>query len=451
MPQPISILHNLNLIDMSPKVGERIQKNKIIILEGERIQAVLDASELKSFKQRGYECFDCSNTYLIPGLIDLHVHCTNPFINPQDAIKFSHIMAVQGQIRKNLHNCIRAGVTTIRDLGAPPFIVRFMRMIDQGLINGPRIIPSLSMISCPNGYPDMVPSFNFLQRLILGGQFAEKISNCDQAEKIVNVLADKGAEWIKTVYQEQSYLFGHAKLATLPKEIFAAIVHTAHARGKKTALHSISSDGFRMGLSLQVDTIEHLPLEALSNEDVNRLAESKITIVPTLIAPGFYLENMLPKLLTFINTKDDCMVPQAREYTLRIIKQIMDGKQSPTMVDYKDLNQSFGNMIYNLRRLYEAGARIGFGTDAGGTDIDLFGLPCLEMNLLAEAGISNYEILEIATRKNAIVLGIQQDLGSIEQGKLADLVQIEDNPLDDLRNVDRVLKVWKAGRVVYEG
>ena len=450
MKQTISVLHNLNLIDMSLKDGELIKKNKIVIIEGKRIQAILDASELNRLKQQGHACFDLLDTYLMPGLIDLHVHCTNPFINPQDAVKLSYIMEVQGQIRKNLHNCIRAGVTTIRDLGSPPGIVHLMRMIDLGLISGPRIVPSLSMISCPKGYPDMVPPLNYLQRMIMGGQFAERITDSAQAQKIVNVLADKGASWIKTVYQEESYLFGHSELATLSEDILAEIIQTAHIRKKKTALHSLSTDGIRKGISLKVDTIEHLPLEDLSNEDVNSLAGSTITIVPTLIAPGFYLEKMLPKLLDFINTRNDSLIPLANKHTLGIIEQIMDGKQSHTLVDYNYLRRGFDTMIRNLRRLYESGANIGFGTDAGGTDICLFALPWLEMELMAEASMPNYEILKCATIKNAIVLGLEHDLGSIEQGKLADLIQVEGNPLEDLCNVNGVLKVWKAGNVEYE-
>ena len=450
MERTISVLHNVNLIDMSAVNGERVKKNKIVVLENGRIQLVLDAHELKGLEQLGYASLDLGDNYLMPGLIDLHVHSTNPFINPMDAVKFSNLFSVLKQIRENLHNCIRAGVTTVRDLGSPPAIVRFMNLIGRGRIVGPRIVPSFSMISCPGGYPDMVPPFNWLLRMIMGGQFAERVIDSAHAERTVHSLADRGAAWIKTVHQEKSYMFGQSRLDILADDIYESIVCTARARKKKTALHTLSVEGFRKGIALQVDTIEHIPLEELSTEDVNMISRGMITVIPTLIAPGLYLADKLQTLKDIINSDDIRLVRKARKHILEIIEQIMAGKQFSTMIDYNYLRQSFSTMIRNVRRLHEAGARIGFGTDAGGTDICLFGLPWMEMGLMAEAGMQNYEILETATRKNAEVLGLDHDLGSIEKGKFADMILVKGNPLEDLHNVSRVMKVWKGGQLVYE-
>jgi imidazolonepropionase-like amidohydrolase len=450
MEKTVSILHNMNLIDMSAVDGQKIKKHKIAVIENGRIQSILDAEKLDDLKQGGHATLDLGDNYLMPGIIDAHVHCTNPFTSPHDAAKISKLIPVQRQIEKNLHNCIRAGVTTVRDLGSPLIIARFIGMIERGRIIGPRIVPSFSMISCPGGYPDMVPSFNWLLQLILGGQFVERVVDREHAVKTAQSLMNKGAAWIKTVYQDQSYMFGHARLNNLADDSYTAIVRTAHERKIKTALHCLSTIGFRKGITCQFDTIEHIPFEDFSTEDVNIISASKTTIIPTLIAPGLYLEDMLQTLNGIITSTDFRLIPVARKHVLEIIEQIKAGKQFNTLFDYHFLRQKFSTMIKNVRSLHEAGARIGFGTDAGGTDICLFGLPWLEMVLMAEAGMRNYEILETATRKNAEILGFEHDLGSIEQGKIADLVLVEGNPLEDLRNVAKVMKVWKGGRLVHD-
>jgi imidazolonepropionase-like amidohydrolase len=450
MAKNILVLRNANLVDMSGR-GDRIKKNRVVVIENGRILAVPDARELPKTSGGGYTDVDCGDNYLLPGLIDIHVHSFNPFIEPNDAVRFPNLLEVQRQVKENLHSCVRGGVTTIRDMGSPPGILRFMNMIERGRMTGPRVVPSFSMITCPGGYPDMVPGFNRVLRTFLGGQFAERVNGAAQAEKTVRALVAKGAAWVKTVYQEESYLFGHPRLSVPDSATYAAIARTARTLQRKIALHALSIAGVQKGIELGVDTIEHLSLDEIPAETARKMTDRGITVIPTFIAPMMYREDLIAKLRDIINSSPNYLVPLSRAHTLSIIDQVIAGAEGPALIDYPFLRKKFAVMTLNFKRLREAGVRVGFGTDAGGTDTCLFGLPWLEMQLMAEAGMENYEVLETATSTNAAILGLENDIGSIMPGRTADLVLVRGNPVEDLRNVASVVRVWKGGRTVHEG
>lgn len=118
-------------------------------------------------------------------------------------------------------------------------------------------------------------------------------------------------------------------------------------------------------------------------------------------------------------------------------------------IDYRLCQKQYPQALNNIARLHRAGATIGFGTDSGGTEFGFFGLAYKELQHLVKAEMSNFEALQAATSINANILGLQNDLGTIEAGKLADLVLVQGNPLDNVGEVKNVKMVWKEGWIVY--
>ena len=146
---------------------------------------------------------DLGGRTVIPGLIDAHVHLISPFA-PE--INLAVIRSFHHQIRLNLTNCIRSGVTTVRDMGCTPGIIRRMkRWVKEGKTVGPRILCANSFIVPPEAMPAHVPTFSLPLRLFLGGQVAERASTPDQVRETVRRMVALGADWIKTTHTDKSF------------------------------------------------------------------------------------------------------------------------------------------------------------------------------------------------------------------------------------------------------
>ena len=448
----MQILHNLKLIDMaSPK----IQEGKMILLEGGRIKEIREEKELAQFQ--GQEILDLKGNYLIPGLSDAHIHATIPFIVGTDGYKnlnFLHLPNVIAQIRRNLRNCVQSGVTTVRDMGAvPTFMQRFQKEVSQGKTPGPRILCSNSLITCPNGYPEFAPYFTGMRKLVFRGQFAEQVSTPQEARNTVRRMVDLGADWIKTAHSDRSFCMGRGRLPTLSDACYEALVDEAHKLGKKVAMHQTWISGFRKGLQFSVETLEHIPLdEKLNNRDVSTFVDKKIAIIPTLKVFGQYL--ILDEIQELLAQKGSYYLERVPyKFVSHLLNKYRSGIKekeyaSEYYFDYKLFQRQFHLGLSNVSRLHKAGAIIGFGTDSP-CDFSFFGLAYTELEYLVKAGLSNFEALQAATRTNAKILGLQTDLGTIEAGKLADLVLIEGDPLRNVSNVKNVKMVWKEGQIVF--
>jgi len=427
-------------------VSPKIQENKMVILEGERIKEIQDENEFAKFQS--YQTTNLQGHYLLPGLIDNHVHLTNPFIEKVGLLKFPSILR---QMKRNLKNCIESGVTTVRDMGAVPKPIQGLReKVKQGKIPGPRILCCNSMITCPDGYPDFVPYFTGLKKSILGGQFAERVLTPEEVRNTVQRMVALGADWIKTLHDARSvFVGGRDELPTLPDECYEALIDEAHTLGKKVAMHQIFLTGFHKGLQFSVDTLEHVPIDKeLTDSDISTFIDKKMVIIPTLKPPGDFL--IMDEIQKILEQEGNHYLEKAayKNVSSKLNMFVNNHVTIEYYIDYEYLQRQYPQALANVTKLYKAGAIIGFGTDSGGTDFGFFGFPYKELEHLVKAGMSNFEALQTATNINAEILGLQA-LGTIEPGKVADLVLIEGNPLDDVSNVKNVKIVWKEGQLVF--
>lgn len=400
-------LHCGRLLDV--RAG-RLLTEQTIVVENGRVQAV----------QAGYtaggaadKVIDLKSRTVLPGLIDCHVHLEgetspNGFLkeftqNPAD-------VAYQAEIYGR--TTLQAGFTTVRDLGGSGVNIALRNAINRGMVVGPRVFTAGKAISGTGGHMDPTNGYR-LDLMGVPGP-AEGVANGpDEARQAVREQYKRGADLIKIA--STGGVLSVAKDGSAPQmteEEIRAAVETAHDLGLRVACHAHGAEGMRRAIRAGVNSIEH---GTLMDEETFKLMKKYGTwYVPTIIAgksvadsAGKY-PNYYPPLVT----------PKALAIGPR-------------------LQGTFG-------RAYKAGVKIAFGTDAS---VYRHGVNAKEFQYMVEAGMPPLEALRAATLNAAELLGQTDNLGALEPGKLADVVAVDGDPLQDIGALLRVRFVMKQGAV----
>lgn len=398
------------------------------------------------------EIVDLNGYTLLPGFIDNHVHITVPLMN--EFRGKDDIMAMQKQRELNFQSCIKYGITTVRDMGAfPDSIQEWKRRINSGEAIGPRIYTPNTFITTKDGPPERFPHIPFPACGFFGGQLAERVSKPKEVRKIAIENIKKNADFLKTQYARESMFF-RGEIENLSDECFLELKRIAVQHGLKVAMHHTDNEGFRKGIEFRFDCLEHCSLERLDQRDIEEFVRLKMAIVPTLRVNHSCLE--LDEMLEWLQDKGkDDYVPESFR---QIVKNLELCKRRPYPPDnknvYLDVEKSikgFDITLENVSRLKNAGAIIGAGSDSFGCYLNLPGFFWQELVLLTSVGLGNFEVLQAATIVNARILGIENEVGSIETGKFADFTVIKGNPLENIGCTRDVQMTIKNGEIYKRG
>jgi imidazolonepropionase-like amidohydrolase len=376
----------------------RMVENPVVVIQGDRITAVGNAAPA------GVTPVDLGDVTLLPGFMDLHTHLTYE-LEGNWAMRAVTETAVDAALRgvANARKTLLAGFTTVRELGAPGGSdVSLMRAIDAGRFPGPRIVPAREAIGITGGHCDRT---GFVPGVAEGGSGVA--DGVDGVVKAVRYQIKYGAKVIKVCATAGVLSFeGPVGAQQLSDEELKAIVDEARRHGLKVAAHAHGAEGIIAAVRAGVASIEH---GSMINDQAIALMKQKGTyLVPTTyVADRLNLEALPP----VIRAKAETILPLAKE---------------------------------NLRRAIRAGVKIAFGTDAA---VYPHGENAHEFGALVDRGMSPLEALRTATLNAADLLGVD-DRGEIAPGKLADLVAVPGNPLDDIHVTERVSWVMKGGVVV---
>ena len=438
--------HNIKLFD--GRTAHLIQ-DQIVLTNGEKIEAIEDQAGMDKFPE--YEAVDMNGLTMIPGLIDAHVHITVPSALEKNV---KVILQMGKQVAMNFASFPKHGITTVRDMGAfAKKIISWRNRIESGNDVGPRVLTPLSFITSIGGVPEMAPKLNPVESLIAGGQFVERCQEPEQVRKVAERLIDQGADWLKTQYSEESFLF-HGRLNNLSDACFRALQDVSKKRGVPVAMHHMDKTAFKKAVEFDFNTLEHCSFQPLDRADVDRFVAKGMAIVPTLKAMGDFMD--IGKVQRWLEEQGRAdFMPEPFRQTLAGVKLMQSASYPPP--DYKKkfyadidmMRRGYETALKNVALIKQAGGQVGAGTDSFGTSLSFAGQYWWELSHLKQAGFSNFEVLETATRINAEIIGLGDKIGTIEPGKMADFTFIDGDPLSDVEAISHVRRTVKGGKTVY--
>jgi imidazolonepropionase-like amidohydrolase/predicted enzyme related to lactoylglutathione lyase len=388
--EPTLVIENAHVI-----VGNGIVKDSAtVVIAADRIQNIsTEKLELKAVKR-----IDAHGRTLMPGLIDTHVHFFGLTAQGQAAYREQ----IKTLAPKYMNDFIRHGVTTVKSMADPLDLVLELRtMVNGGKILGPRILLVGPCFTAPGGHPAVTMGRDDPW---MRSEIAIEVDDEDTARKEVRRLAEKGVDAIKAAVEAGQGIGMPDAMPRLSANVLRAIIDEAHKHKLRAMVHT----------HREQDVID--AAEAGANGVEHGVWDSKLS------------DNRIADLLTKRNVN----------YTPTLWISSMD-KES----------KSFETAKQNLKTLSDKGVRISLGTDTL-CSMSSPGLnTILEMEFMAEAGLTPEKIISAGTRNAAEHLGLLDDLGTIESGKIADLIIVNGDPLKDISSLQQVQIVIKAGQVVY--
>lgn len=390
----------------------KVLSNKTIVVSNNKIKSVLNG--FVTAKSKNDQTIDLKNKTVMPGLIDMHVHIegeTNP--NRYLQVFTLNEADVAFNAAEIANRTLLAGFTTVRDLGGSGVNVSLRKAIAKGTVPGPRIFTAEKAIGTTGGHADPT---NGRKKDLMGdpGPKEGVINGVDDARKAVRQRYKNGADWIKIT--ATGGVLSVAKSGQNPQftqEEVNEIVKTAKEYGMDVAAHAHGIDGMKRAIIAGVKTIEHGSL--MDKETAGLMKQYGTYLVPTISAGKYVAEKAKIK-----GYYPEIIVPKALEIGTKL--------------------QGMFNMAY------KEGVKIAFGTDAG---VFPHGENGKEFGYMVEGGMPPMEALQSATITNAELLKMETQLGQISKGFLADIIAVNDNPIDSIKTMENVVFVMKNG-VVYK-
>ena len=384
-----------------------------IVVDGNKIEAIKEGF-VKA--EEGDTVIDLKHATVMPGLMDMHVHLSSQHGGPQTYLDRFSLNEADYALRAANYAKITldAGFTTVRNLGDSYYeTVALRNAISKGIATGPRIYTVGKSIATTGGHADPSNGISHLLRPDVGPK--QGVVNGEvEAREAVRSRYQDGADLIKIT--ATGGVLSVAKSGQNPQfmtDELEAIVDTAKDYGMTVAVHAHGKEGMKRAIEAGVDSIEH---GTHMDEEIRNLMVANGTYyVPTIMAGKFVAD-----------------------------KAKIDG-YFPELVRPKAA--AIGPLIQRtFEKAHKAGVKIAFGTDSG---VSAHGDNGQEFALMVEAGMAPADALRSATINSAQLLGVSDILGTLEAGKLADIVAVSGNPLDDISLMESVSFVMKDG-VVYK-
>lgn len=392
-----------------------VRENQVIVIEGDRISEVRDSSQTEA---SAAEVIDGSSLTLMPGMIDCHVHFTGSVSGGIQKFAERFETRLIRSAVKEAKQLLDVGFTSVMDPGGlVGFHVR--NAIDDGIVPGPKVYAAGRYIGVTGGHGDThyLPLEWVKQGLPFGwgmdGRIADGPDECLRAVReqlregvdFIKILTSGGGGSLRDPPNIPEYTYNEIRV----------MVEEAHTWGRRVMAHCYNPEAIRRSVSGGVDILAHCNMA--DEASVKLMREKGTFVVPTM---SIYHS---------------------------IHKRASAGGSHPGQ---GRVSSMYSTLFEDIRRLYDGGLTLALGTDTMGDPLP-FGKNALELQLYVEGvGLSPLEAVKIGTLNGAKVIG-RDDLGTVEVGKVADLILLEKNPLDDIRclqDADNTKLVIKGGKIV---
>jgi imidazolonepropionase-like amidohydrolase len=381
-----------------------VLNNQIILVRNGKIDAVGGNVSIPSDAR----VIDLSGMTVLPGLIDCHTHLTDSYADSDPLSELRKTAAIDAFASiPNAKSVLLAGFTTVRDVGTYRALVdvALRDAINRGDVIGPRMYVAGAYVTITGG-AGAITGFDPGITLPWDLHFGEANSPWEIRQKI-RALANQGVDLIK-VLATGAVLTHNSNVKSTeftPEELGAAVDEARHF-GLRVAAHAHSADGIKNAVRAGVASIEH---GSLADDEARELMKQHGTyLVPTLEV-------------------DDC---------------ILDAHEPPDFIEHAKVVAT--EQRANFRKAVNAGVKIAFGTDIS---VCPFGTNGREFGLMVQYGMTPMHAIQAATVNAADLIGVSAKIGSIKPGKFADIVAVKDDPLQDVRVLEKVNFVMKEGQV----
>ncbi len=401
------LIHNGTLIDGN---GSKTVENAAVLIKNGKI---LDIGHEDSVKLPDGEIkyLDVHEGFILPGFIDCHVHMMfngfrfeNPLFTP---LSFYFYEAV-----KNLEKTLEAGVTTVRDAGMADYGVK--KAVEEGLINGPRLQISVMPLSITGGHFDLQLKSGKTVKTSYPGLPESVCDGSEEVRKRVREVLRAGAEVVKVMVSGGVMSANDSpEQPQFTLEELGIIVEEASYRQVPVMAHAHGSISVKNALNAGIKSIEHGTY--LDEECIHLLLEKDAWLIATQLVNWHNLE-------------------------------LLESGKLPDF-SHEDSRNVARNSHENMEKAYKAGVKMVMGTDSG---ILPHGQNLRELGYLCDIGMTPMEAIQAGTKSASKLLGMDHEIGTLEKGKLADVVVSKTNPLNDIKslgNPDNIVMVIKEGQI----
>ncbi len=433
--QQETLIQKVNYIDVNTgeiNVGD-------ILIEGERIKKI--ASKIRAKKTM--TLVDGNGKWLIPGLVDAHIHLfqSGGLYTRPDAIALSHIRSYEEERKWLVDNAgdllqryLKCGITTVIDVGGPMYNYK-IRDQYKGSNQHPNVFLTGPLISTYQP-----KAFDIEEPPII------KIKTAEEARELVRKQLPYQPDFIKIWY-----ITLRTQTAESNYEIVKATIEESHKNNLLVAVHATQLNTAKLAIKAGADILVHSVETEVDDDFLRMVKENNVIYIPTLVVHGNYYQVFSQQ---FSPSKEDLAISSPIPLgSLFDTKHLQEEQEIIEYLDYTprmktNLAKQNPARNKNLKTLTDAGVVVSTGTDAGNIGTLHASSYYQELDEMKKSGLTNQQILKASTINGAKTLGKDKELGSIETGKIADLVLLNQNPIADLDALKDIHTVIKSGHLM---